>query len=110
MDLKNNKIVVIINNKFYTFKSSYSIVKFFANENNIKDINLSDEMKYVLERRHIIQRILKLKKLQKLQKLQNYNKIDDFQYFKKDSTRDKYLNIDNFEIHKSTSIEIFIHN
>ena len=89
MDLTKNKIVITIGTKLYTFKSSYKISEFFNDDENIKDIEgLTPEMKYILTRPHLIQRILKLKK----------GEVQ--QHLIKQTTRDKYLNIKNFQMLK----------
>lgn len=90
MDITKNKIVIMIGTKLYTFKSSYKIVEFFSDENNIRDIEgLTEEMKYILTRPHIIQRVLKLKK------------GEEQAHLIKQTTRDKYLNINNFQMLKA---------
>lgn len=89
MDISKNKIIITIGKTLYTFKSSYSIVNFFSNSENIKDIELlTDDMKYILTRSHIIQRVLKLKR----------GEVQD--HFVKQKTKDKYLNINNFQLIK----------
>jgi len=90
MDITKNKIVIMIGTKLYTFKSSYKIVEFFSNEYNIKDIEcLTDEMKYILTRPHMIQRILKMKK------------CEEQTHLIKETTRNKYTNINNFQMLKA---------
>ena len=90
MDITKTGIIIRIGTKIYAFKSSYKIVEFFSNEENTRDIEgFTDEMKYILTRPHIIQRILKLKKGE----LQTH--------LIKQTTRDKYLNIPNFQMMKA---------
>jgi hypothetical protein len=87
MDLNGNKIILVINKKMYHFKSSYKISEFFNDENNLRDITgLTDEMKFILTRPHIINRVIKL------------IKREDQNFFIKDKTKDKYCNIPNFSI------------
>lgn len=84
MDLENNKIIIVINKKMYRFKSSYKTAEFFKNNNNID--GLTDEMKFILTRPHIINRVIKL------------IKREDQEFFIKETTKDKYCNIPNFSI------------
>lgn len=83
MDLENNKIIIVINKKMYQFKSSYKTAEFFKN-NEID--GLSDKMKFILTRPHIINRVIKL------------IKREDQEFFIKEKTKDKYCNIPNFSI------------
>ena len=87
MDIAKNKIVIMIGTKLYTFKSSYKIVEFFSDDMNTQNIEqITDDMKYILTRPHIIQRILKLKK------------GEEQSHLIKQKTKDKYLNINNFQM------------
>ena len=87
MDLSGNKIIIVINKKMYRFKSSYKTAEFFNDDNNIRDIGgLTDEMKFILTRPHIINRVIKLLKR------------ENQDFFLKETTKDKYCNIPNFSI------------
>lgn len=83
MDLENNKIIIKIGKKIYAFKSSYKTADFFLN-NSVDD--LTEEMKFILTRRHIINRVIKL------------IKKEDQEFFIKEKTKFKYTNIPNFSI------------
>lgn len=86
---KKFNIIVKINNKSMMFRSSYKIAEFFNDDNNIRDINgLSDEIKFILTRPHLINRVLKL--------LNN----EEQEFFTKEKTRDKYKNIPNFKLER----------
>lgn len=83
---KNNNVVVVINGKAFTFKSSYKVKDFFENENNRREINgLTDEMLNVLIKPHMFNRIIK------------NSRGEEQGHLKKKSTKEKY-NIPNFNI------------
>lgn len=86
---KNKNIIVRINNKNMIFRSSYKIAEFFNDDANIQNINgLTEEMKYILRRPHLINRVLKLM----------YDEEQDF--FLKETTKNKYKNIPNLKLER----------
>jgi len=81
----NGKIIIIINQKMYKFKSSYKIVEYFTKQENINTTEgLTDEMIFVLQRPYMINRILKC------------IKGCEQKCLLKESTIIKYCNIPNF--------------
>ena len=87
MDLSKNKIVIIIDKKMFNFKSSYKVVDFFSNEDNIRDISgLTTEIKNILTKPHLINRIIK-----------SCNG-EEQPFLLKESTKNKYCKIPNFHI------------
>lgn len=89
MDVSKNKIIIIINKKMYQFKSSYKVVEYFKNEENINNVEgITEDMLYILQRPHMINRIFK------------YMKGEEQNYLKKESTIIKYCHIPNFTMMK----------
>jgi len=79
--------MIIINKKVYRFKSSYKVVEYFTNDENINNTEgLTDEMLFVLQRPHMINRILKCL---------NGEEQD---FFLKEKTIVKYCSIPNFTL------------
>lgn len=71
----------------YQFKSSYKVVEYFTNQENINNIEgLTDEMLFVLKRPYMINRILKC------------IRGGDQNFLMKESTIIKYCNIPNFSM------------
>ncbi len=79
----NTLIMVKINNMSLTFEGSEKIAEYFKENLNIKGVN--EQIQHILTRPHLIKRILRAK-------------ISDVIGIKKESTKDKYLNIEGFDI------------
>ena len=81
----NGKLIIIINQKMYKFKSSYKVVEYFTKQENIDNIDgLTEDMIYILQRPYMINRILKC------------IKGEEQNHILKENTVIKYCNIPNF--------------
>ena len=87
MEIPKNTIIILLFNKMYQFKSSYKCAEFFNNADNIIE-GITDEIKFILSKPHIINRVLKCVK------------GDMQQHFIKNSTKKKYCQIPNFTINR----------
>jgi hypothetical protein len=81
-----NKILILLYNMPYFFKNSEKIKLFFEDEKNIKELKLTDDMKYILTTPYMLRRIIR------------NLKGDDQNHIKKTTTKFKYTNITNLNI------------
>ena len=87
MDISKNKIIIVIDKKMYNFKSSYKVAEYFSNEDNTKNINgYTDEIKFILTRPHMINRVIKC------------IKGEEQEHILKEKTKNKYTHIPHFSI------------
>lgn len=88
---EKHKIMIVLNGNSYSFKNPEEVKRYFEDENNIlddkkiKEINLSEEIKYILTTPFLLRRLC-------------YINNGNDNYFKKCNTRQKYLSIPNLKI------------